>query len=140
MPRTAVALGALGALNLSAVDTVPMHFMNVSLSTVFMAFVGAMLTLAFSDETTKMPKKKLYISMVFFTLMSTAGVAVFPSLLGWEWYNTKLEGSLAFLVAAVSPLAFPIIRTLLPEIVRKWFRLGDAPPKHETTERTDENL
>lgn len=135
MPRAVASIGALGALNVSAVNIVPLHLMNVTLSTVFMAFVGAMLTLAWSEETKQMPKRKVYVSVLFFTMLATTCVAIFPAWLGWEWYSVKLEGSLAFLFASIGPSMVPILKKLLPEIVRKWFKLE---PKKE--EKQDENL
>lgn len=135
MPKTAVAVGTLSAFNLSAVDSVPMHLMNVPVSTIFMAFLGVLLTLAWGDETSQMSKKKMYVSAALFTMLATTTVAVLPSMLGWEWYSVKLEGSLAFLIGAVGPYGVPLLRNLLPEIVRKWFRLE---PKQE--EKVNEDL
>ena len=135
MQKTIASIGTLGALNYGAVNMVPMYFMNVPSSTVFMAFVGAALTAAWSDEKYD-SKKKLYISVLFFTLLSTTLVAVLPSLLGWEWYSVRLEGSMAFLMSVVAPTLIPIFKNLLPELARKWFRLEDKKPE----EKQDENL
>ena len=134
MQKLTASIGALGALNVGSVNIVPMYFMNVPSSTVFMAFVGAMLTSAWSDEKHE-SKKKMYLHILFYTMVSTSTVAVLPSLLGWEWYNTKLEGSLAFIFSVVAPTAAPLFKSLLPELLRKWFRLEPKPQ-----ERNDENL
>lgn len=134
MQKTIAGMSTLGALNYGAVNTVPMYFMNVPSSTVFMAFVGAMLTSAWSDEKHE-SKKKMYLHILFYTMVSTSTVAVLPSLLGWEWYSIKLEGSLAFIFSVAAPTVAPLFKTLLPELLRKWFRLE---PKQQ--ERNDENL
>ncbi len=125
MTRLLSTTGALGALNLSSVDKVPMHFMNVPLTTMVMALVGALLFHSWDDDVRELPRRKMFVSIIFFTMLSTAAVAVFPAMLGWEWYSVKLEGSLAFLVSIGAPYAIPVIKKLLPELFRKWFKLGD---------------
>lgn len=127
--RTSISAAVLGALNLSAIDAVPMYFMNVPLSTAFMAFVGSMLTLTWSEESKKQPRKTMYMRMVFVTLLATTLVAVLPPMMGWEWYSNKLEGSLAFLLASILPYVIPIFKELLPELLRKWLKLEPRTPR-----------
>lgn len=140
MSKLVSTMGALGALNLSAVDRVPIYFTNVPLATVFMAFVGSALFHAWDDSVRDMPRKKMYVSVLFFTMLSTTCVAVLPSMMGWEWYSTKLEGSLAFLFSVGAPHLIPIVKTLLPELARKWFRLGDHNRKEVPKDKQDESI
>lgn len=140
MSKLVPSLGALAALNLNTADKIPMYFTNVPLATMVMAFIGSSLFHAWDDSVRDMPRRKMYVSVLFYAMLSTTCVAVLPSMLGWEWYNTKLEGSLAFMFSVGAPYVVPVVKTLIPELVRKWFRLGDYSQKTAPKEKQDESI
>lgn len=125
MMKSATAIGAAGAFSANSLNVVPMYLFNVPLSVIFMAFVGAALSYAWADEQPALPKKKVYVGVIFYTLMTTSLVAVLPHWLGWEWYDVKYQGSLAFIMAAAARFILPAFTKMLPEIVRKWFKIGE---------------
>ena len=72
------------------------------------------------------------------TVITTAAVAVFPEMLGWNWYSAKLQGSVALLMAASARFVIPLAIKTLPEIVRKWFKVGEYRVSDKTEEQSDE--
>lgn len=128
MAKTLGAAGVAAFAGLGPLDSVSfVLFGTASSTTVFMALVGAAISYAYNEgeSGTHINKKKMYFNIIANTLISTAAVTVLPAILGWEWYSTKLEGSVALLIAASARFMIPIFIKLIPEIVRKWFKLGE---------------
>lgn len=131
MMKSASVIGTLGAFNANSVNIIPMFLFNVPLSVIFMAFVGAMLSYAWADEQPPLPKRKVYVGVIFYTMLTSSLVAILPHWLGWEWYDIKYQGSLAFIMAAGARFVLPAFTKMLPEIVRKWFKIGEYNPNRK---------
>lgn len=143
MSKTVTVGGA--ALIWTWVNNVSLHLFNVSITVVFLSTVGAWLSYSYADDTKPSTKpisrKKLYLSTITNTLLAIACVAVLPQMLGWTWYNTKIEGSVAFLFAFLARRVAPLFLEYLPEIFRKWFRIGEYKAAQEQPkENSNEGL
>lgn len=136
MMKSASLVGAAGAFKVNSLNTVPMYLFHVPLSVIFMAFVGAALSYAWADEQPPLPKKKVYVGVVFYTLVVSALVAFLPALLGWEWYDVKYQGSLALVMSAAARFVLPAFTKMLPEIVRKWFKIGEYHTNRKPPDET----
>lgn len=119
---TGIAAGIIGAIN-----SVTTSLFDVSGVVPFLAFTGALLSYGYEIEGYEIPKrgKKFYFVLTTNALAATAAVSVFPHFFGWEWYDPKMQGSVAFLMALGGRFIVPIFFKLLPEIVRKWFKVGE---------------
>lgn len=123
--------GALAAASMGPLDSVALHLFDVSATTIFMSLAGAILSFAYSEgeETLPASRKRLYFLVAANTFISAAIIAVAPGILGWEWYNNKVEGSMALLLAASARFTIPLFLRTLPELfkelMRKWFGLGE---------------
>lgn len=138
MIKTLATVGAVGIAGLGPLDSVSLYLFNVPVHIIFMAFLGASLSYAFQvDGEAPSPKKKMYVSIAANTVLATAAVAVLPSMLGWDWYSTKVEGSMALLFAAGARWFIPLFIKTLPEIVRKWFKLGEYNANKKANNETD---
>lgn len=114
---------------------------SVPLTVPMMAAAGAMLSFAYDDDNstkTKLTKKRAMFLVIASTVITTAAVAVFPEMLGWNWYSAKLQGSVALLMAASARFVIPLAIKTLPEIVRKWFKVGEYRVSDKTEEQSDE--
>lgn len=123
-----LGVGAVGTVNLGILNSVSLAVFNLPVTVPIMACAGAMLSFAYDDDDSKKTKltKKTVIKLVIAnTLITTAAVCVLPEVLGWEWYSTKLQGSLALLLSASARFVIPIFIRLLPEVARKWLKVGE---------------
>lgn len=113
-------------------NNISLSLFNLPPPVFVMAFAGAALSFAWSsDDEAELPKKKMYKLVAMNTIGAVALTAVLPGWLGWDgdWYTPKMAGSLALILAASARFIIPILRTLAPEIMRKWFRLGEYSTK-----------
>lgn len=121
-----MAASAAVAVGMGPLDAFSLSLFNVPVNVIFLAFLGAALSNAYSDDPpSALSKPKLYVILLANTLISTACVAVLPQALGWSWYNSKIEGSVAFLLAMSARFAIPLLIKTFPEILRRWFKLGE---------------
>lgn len=130
---TGAGLGFLGAINSYSISV-----FNVPLTTVWLAFFGAMASYAYQVDENKEQKrdKKFWFALIVNTFTAVTAVTVVPAMFGWEWYNTKMENSMAFLFALGARFVIPLVFKSLPELVRKWFRIGEY--KSQPKENKDE--
>lgn len=124
--KTLTATG-IAAIGLGPLDAVSFSLFGATSTTLFMALVGAAISFAYNEgeDAPPLPKKRMYFLILANTLVSTAAVSVLPGLLGWEWYSTKIEGSVALLLAVSARFTIPLFVKTLPELIRKWFRIGE---------------
>lgn len=136
-----IGVGAISFVNLGIVNDASIAAFNLPIIVPIMAAGGAMLSFAYDDdnsETTKLTKKRVIILVIANTLLTTAAVSVFPAWLGWDWYDSKLQGSLALLLAAGAKFVIPLAIRTLPEIIRKWFKIGEYSTQNIVEEVSDE--
>jgi hypothetical protein len=126
MTKSLVVAGAAGLAGLGPLDTASVYLLGVPVHVIFMSLLGAALSYAFQIEgEAPAPKRKMYFSVAANTMLASACVAVLPGLLGWDWYSSKVEGSVALLFAASARFTIPLLIKTFPEIIRKWFRVGE---------------
>ena len=128
MVKYITGVSAIGTVNLGVLNTVSLAVFNLPITVPIMATAGAMLSFAYDDDDgkkTKLTKKTVVKLVIANTLITTAAVCVLPEIMGWEWYNPKLQGSLALLLSASARFVIPIFIKLLPEVARKWLKVGE---------------
>jgi hypothetical protein len=127
MIRPAAVGGA--ALLWTWINAATTELFNTTIIVVFLSALGAWLSFSYADDSRPnakpLTRKRLYYLAVTNTLLAVTCVGVLPSLLGWTWYNSKLEGSVAFLFAFGARHVAPLFLESLPEIFRKWFKIGE---------------
>lgn len=127
----------------AAMNAITVELFNVPIGVVNLAIVGALLSYGYDFDEKKKPisRKRYFASLITNVIASTSAVTIMPGVLGWDWYNTKMEGSVAFLLALTArftiPKIFRAIQTFnISEGLRKWFRVGEYKelPKKEVIE------
>lgn len=125
------ATGIAGALNNFAIS-----LFNVPLNVIILAAAGCLLSYAYDGSPEHVQKKKFYFSVLANTFTACATVSVVPHFMGWDWYSDKMQGSVAFLFALSARFAIPFFFKMMPEIIRRWFRVGeykDIPERESST-------
>lgn len=117
-----LALGGYATLN-----DVSVPLFGVRVTVIMMAAGGAFASFAYGDPVK--PRSKLYLLALVNTFISAIVVAVFPSMMGWEWSTPKIEPPLAALVALGARWFVPSTIALIPELLRKIFRLDKKEDK-----------
>lgn len=105
--------------------TVPMF--SVPLTVIGMAALGAYFGHAYKEP--EKSRKKLYLMVAANTFLATVTVAVLPKWMGWGWADGRIEGALAGLSAFASVFAVEPMIKIIPEILRKFFKLGTEEKK-----------
>ena len=118
--QTAAAIPLVWA---SSINNWSVPFFNVPMTVVAMAALGSLLSFAWGEREEK--KSRLYMTALASTFMGIITVAVFPDMMGWEWVNDPIKPPLAGGVALAMRFIFPNVITLLPEVLRKIFRLDN---------------
>ena len=146
MTKPAVAGGA--ALLWTWINAATTELFNTTIIVVFLSALGSWLSFSYVDDNKPRAKplsrKKLYTLAITNTLLAITCVTVLPGMLGWTWYNSKLEGSVAFLFAFGAKFVAPLFLESLPEIFRKWFKIGEyrtiKEPEPKKEQANDEGL
>lgn len=110
------------------VNTFTISLFNVPLNIIMMAAAGCLLSYAYDGNSEHIENKKktrFYFSVLANTFTAVAAVSVVPHLLGWSWYSDKMQGSVVFLFALSARFAIPFFFKMMPEIVRRWFKIGE---------------
>lgn len=140
---TGVFAAVAGLLN-----SLTVNLFNVPLNVIMLAAAGCLLSYAYdgnAEHIEKKRKKKFYFSVLANTFTACAAVSVVPHFLGWGWYSDKMQGSVAFLFALSARFAVPFFFKMMPEIIRRWFKIGeykdvDSSTKYEQYEEEQERL
>lgn len=141
MTKTMTAAG-LAAAGLGPLDAVAISLFGVASTTVFMALAGSVISFAYNEgeNTPKISRKKMYYLILGNAAIAASAVSVAPGLFGWEWYSTRVEGSVALLLAVGARWAIPLFLKMLPEIakdvVSKWFGIGEYKRNRGGTDET----
>ena len=139
--KTTIATG-VAAVSLSPLDAIAVSLFGVTSTTVFMALAGAVISFAYNEGEATQPitRKKMYFLILANAFVASAAVSVLPDLMGWEWYSSKVQGSIALLLAVsarwVIPLFFKLLPEVAKEVISKWFKIGayHAPKKESPNE------
>lgn len=106
-------------------NTFTISLFNVPLNVIILAAAGCLLSYAYDGNSEHVEKKKVYFSVLANTFTACAAVSVVPHFLGWGWYSDKMQGSVAFLFALSARFAVPFFFKVMPEIIRRWFKIGE---------------
>lgn len=120
-PTAAVGGAAVGISLLQTINGVLVPFFGVPLTVVTMAAGGALVSFAYGEPESS--RKRLYTMAAANTFLASIFVAVIPRALGWSWSVPQLEPALAAMVAWGFRWAIPTTIKLVPDILRKVFRL-----------------
>jgi len=121
--KIAVAAATTGIAGI--VNDFTISLFNVPLNVIILAAAGCLLSYAYDGHPEHVQKKKFYFSVLANTFTACAAVSVVPHFMGWDWYSDKMQGSVAFLFALSARFAVPFFFKLMPEIIRRWFRVGE---------------
>lgn len=113
---TSVAVAATTGINGWSIP-----LFGVPLTVLAMAAGGATISFAYGEPVKS--RKRLFTLAVANTFIAAISVAVVPEAFGWEWVNEKLEPPLAGLVAVGARWFVPQFISLVPEVLKKFFRL-----------------
>lgn len=118
------------SITISAVNNLSIPFLGVPLNVVAVAAFGAIVSFAWGKPV-EGPRKlwKLYSLFVGITFLAATFVAVVPYMMGWEWVKPELQPPFAGLVAAMMRFAIPPFIDLIPEVIRKIFRIEKKDPQ-----------
>ena len=94
---------------------------GVPLTVVAMAAAGATISFAYGEPVRS--RRKLFTLAAANTFVAAIAVAVIPQALGWEWVDARLQPPLAGLVAIGARWFVPQFINLVPEMLRKAFKL-----------------
>lgn len=94
---------------------------GVPLTVVAMAAAGATISFAYGEPVKS--RKKLFTLALANTFIATIAVAVIPKAFGWDWADARLEPPLAGLVAVGARWFVPQFISLVPEVLKKFFKL-----------------
>lgn len=112
-----VGFSGIGVAALPSVSDISVPLFGVPLPVVGMAVAGAFISIAYGQP--ERSRRKVFLRAFANAFLAAISVAVLPKMLGWEWVDPKLEPPLAAGAAILLKWIIPII----PEIMRKWFRL-----------------
>lgn len=112
-----------------------MPFFNVPMTVVATAALGALLSHAWGER--EDDKRKLYLTALASTFIGVVSVAVLPRMMGWEWVEDTMQAPLAGFIAIAVRHATPHMITLIPEILRKIFRLDTKGDSTASKGRSD---
>lgn len=117
----AASIASLSMVAIPGINELSVPFFGVPLTVLAMAAAGATLSFAYGEPLES--RKKLFTLAIANTFLAAILVAVIPQALGWEWTNTNLEPPLAGIVAIAARWVVPNFIDLVPEVLRKVFRL-----------------
>lgn len=109
---------------IATINELSVPLFGVPFTVITMATGGALISFAYGEKVK--PRKKMYMLAGANAFIATVAVAVLPPALGWSWSSPKIEPALAAGFAIVARWIIPPIIEMVPEIVRKIFKL---PPK-----------
>ena len=125
-----------------AANTFSVSLFNVPLNVIILGGAGSLLSHAYDGSPQQTKKSKFYMSLLANTLTAVAAVSVIPYYFGWGWYSDKMQGSVCFLFALSARFAVPFFFKAMPEIIRRWFRIGeykDIPEREKAVGKDETN-
>lgn len=115
------SLTSVGIAATTGINGWSIPLFGVPITVLAMAAGGATIAFAYGEPVKS--RKRLFTLAVANTFIAAISVAVVPEAFGWEWVSDKLEPPLAGLVAVASRWVVPSFIELVPEVLRKLFRL-----------------
>lgn len=120
---TLVGVGGVVLTGVGAWNSISIPMAGVPLTVIGMATLGAYLSTAYGKP--EPSKKKVYFLVLANIFLAVVSVAVIPKWLGWEWADPKIEGPLAGFFAFAARFWVPPLIENFPEMIKKFFKLGD---------------
>lgn len=114
--------GMLALASFGAINQITTPFFGVPLTVIAMAAGGALVSFAYGES--EISRKRLYTTAAANTFLAAIFVAVIPRAFGWSWSVPALEPAFAAGVAWIARWAVPTTIKLVPDILRKVFKLN----------------
>lgn len=114
-------VSALGVSVGGLVNQWSIQLFNVPLTVVGMTVAGTLLSYGYGPKIES--RKALYLQALFIAFLSTTVVAVVPEFMDWDWVTPKLQAPLGGLLAVMGRFTIDPAIKLIPEVLRKIFRL-----------------
>ena len=123
-PDTAMVGAAIVGVSLfDVINNWVIPFFGVPVTVLTMAAGGALVSFAHGKP--EKDRRKLYKLAAANTFIATMLIAVAPKLMGWEWVTPENAPALAAITAWLCRWGIPSTISLMPELVRKLFKLGE---------------
>ena len=106
--------------------TIPL--LGVPLTVVVIAVGGALASFAYGEPAKN--RKTLYTLAAVNAFLASLLIAVLPQAMGWAWASPKMEPALAGLTAALLRFVVPPLISLVPDIIKKIFKLDKYNPQN----------
>lgn len=126
LTTTAVAAGGLSFMD--KLNSVILPFFGVPLTVVTMALAGAAVSFIHGDREPNI--KKVFKQVFANSFISLLLVVVVPRMFSMAWVEPGITPALTALVAWVSRWAIPNTIKLVPDIMRRVFKLGEYNDKN----------
>ena len=116
-----MTMGGLTVLSAGFINNITVPLFGVPLTVVVIAIGGALASFAYGEPAKN--RKTLYTMAAVNAFLATLLVAVLPKAMGWQWAIPKIEPAMAGLIAALLRFAVPAFISLIPDIIKKIFKL-----------------
>jgi hypothetical protein len=124
---TAAAGAGTGVTAFDVINGFSTPYIGAPLTVIAMAMFGAWFSHGYFDKEKEL--KKLYFMITVNTFLGSIGSALLPAILDWDWFRPALQGPLAGGLAFMAQATVPPLLTLIPEVLRKLFRLDKKEDK-----------
>lgn len=111
---------------------------GVPLTVIAMAAAGATISFAYGEPVRS--RRKLFTAAIANTFLASIVVAVLPKAFGWDWVDPRLEPPFAGLVAVGARWFVPQFISLIPEVLRKLFRLEKYDSTYSSGSSYENNI
>lgn len=122
--------GAAGLSWVAIINEWSVQLFSVPLTVVGMAAAGTLLSFGYGPKSES--RKKIYLEAMFVTFVSVCAVAVIPNVMDWT-IKPELQAPTAGVIGALGRFAVDPLIKLIPELLRKIFRLDKAKDEKQET-------
>lgn len=129
-----VTTGGAVAATYGWLNAVSVPLFGVPLTVIAMAVAGTYLSASQGKPEKK--NARFYTRHVGYLFMSVVSVSIIPNLLGWNWATPRLEGPIAGALAFSARYWVPSVIELIPEIIKKIFKLKEYRKNEDSTEES----
>ena len=132
-----LGFGGAVAATYGWLNDISMPLFGVPLTVIAMAAAGTFL----SASQAKPEKKgvKFYLKHSGYMFMAIVSVSIMPNIMGWDWAVPRLEGPIAGGLAFSARHWVPATIELIPEIVKKIFKLKEYKDAESYEDKSEES-